>query len=270
MFVSSSKASVCSEILTLLPPLLHARSVCCGFSLCLLGRELFSHHDDTSHTDIVLTQTQSSLFIYIASASSNESKNKKLALSKQIARPPSLWDCCDVTFFFVLQEAGDSAREMPCCGARRLGEEGSWADCWLQQSCWCWQAPPPTCGEALWHRESSHSLIAMGSSSNRAPKLTEKRTFQWRMMSVREKQRGGSEQGSLTSAKRVCNLPSVIIKVAAINWQCKHLASLSSALKCLGKPGGWEEPLIMLYFALQKVGLNWPSYVEVWWGATET
>lgn len=90
MFVSSSEASVCGEILTLLTPLLHSKSVCCGFSLGPSGRELFSHHDDTSHTDIVLTQTQSSLFIYIAAASSNESKNKKLALSKQIAHPPSL------------------------------------------------------------------------------------------------------------------------------------------------------------------------------------
>lgn len=83
-----------------------------------------------------------------------------------------------------------------------------------------------------WHRENSHSLTAMGSSSIRAPELTEKRTFQRRAMSVREKQRGGSEQGSLTSAKRACNLPSVIIRVTAINWRCR-LASNTRHIKPL-------------------------------------
>lgn len=66
---------------------------------------------------------------------------------------------------------------------------------------------------------SSHSLTAMGSSSNHAPKLTEKRTFQCRAMSGREAG-GGSEQGSLTSAKRAHNLHCVIIRAAAISWPC--------------------------------------------------
>lgn len=60
----------------------------CRLALGRSGRESFSHRDATSRAGTVLTQTQSSLFIYIATASSNESKNKSLALSKQIARLP--------------------------------------------------------------------------------------------------------------------------------------------------------------------------------------
>lgn len=70
------------------PSLLRAENICCGLSLHPSGGDLFSHRADTSHAGTALTQTPSSLFIYIAPASSKESKNKELALSKQLACLP--------------------------------------------------------------------------------------------------------------------------------------------------------------------------------------
>lgn len=119
--------------------------------------------------------------------------------------------------------------------------------------------PPPT-PRHLWRgpvaQGASHSLTAMGSSSNHAPKLPGKRTFQCRAMAGRER----LEQGRLTSAKRACNLHCVIIKVPAISCPCtlgSDPAFCSSALRCSGKSDGLKEPLITLCFAVQKSDLSW-------------